>query len=134
MRRTLREELAEEVRGRPHITIETRRGQYKLVYEEGSPLSYYLKRARIIHLVRYQAIYDQTNPEVGRVRNNYVPVAGAILLVGPAAYSPVVADCGQRKEDGVIVMGRMKTETGTMEYGSKPEKKEPVGPDGVEQW
>ena len=140
------EELALAVEGVENIiTIEVhgiskvRAGSYKLPYERDTMLRHYLQRSGLMFVGVKHAMYDTTNYEKGRLRTSYIPAPSAVIMIGPANYSPILRERQQRKVDAFRVQAEMTKTEGTMRYGEPepaPKPVEQVRPssDGVDQW
>jgi hypothetical protein len=60
-------------------------GSYKLEWQEGSALKYYLGQLKLITSAAHAALWDETNPDKGRLRLHYIPQRGAhIVLSNPS--------------------------------------------------
>lgn len=88
-------------------------GEYKLEWVEGSTLKLYLSKLKLLASAMSSAVRDLSNPEVGRVRLNYVPSVGAkIVLANPALSSAMqfqrsahdAADVSLRMGEGAQVV------------------------------
>lgn len=64
-------------------------GTFKIPHHEGWDLRMYLRDARAISHGIKKAIYDEGDPERGRLRLNYRPGPGARIKIGSANWSPV---------------------------------------------
>ena len=76
-----------------HIIIEVRnmRGitprKYKVGYNQGQHLNYYLGRLKLRRAASYCAVYDLSNKTKGRLRKTYIPPETAHIVLGSAMLS-----------------------------------------------